>query len=221
LRIGTWNLDARWSADREAVLLDAECDVWLLTEVSPDAIATDGCIAGNHVSVSSGRMARDQFYAAVLSRKPLTPLEASHGAVAAAAINGHTFMSCVLPFPNCKAPPDNLWRGENFDEMARPVLDVIRRFGKADIVIWGGDFNQNIAGKYQWIGSSALRESIVGVIDELDQQIPTSQLPHTRIEDGYTIDQIAVPKCWEVLEACRISSCGLSDHDLYVVEVAG
>ena len=33
MRIGTWNLDGRWSPRHQHLLEDAECDVWLLTEV--------------------------------------------------------------------------------------------------------------------------------------------------------------------------------------------
>lgn len=33
MRIGTWNLAGRWSLAHQSFLEDAECDVWLLTEV--------------------------------------------------------------------------------------------------------------------------------------------------------------------------------------------
>ena len=32
MRIGTWNLEGKWSPDHEAVLLHLNCDVLLLTE---------------------------------------------------------------------------------------------------------------------------------------------------------------------------------------------
>ena len=34
MRIGTWNLAGRWSAHHAGLLLAADCDVWLLTEVN-------------------------------------------------------------------------------------------------------------------------------------------------------------------------------------------
>lgn len=32
MRIGTWNLEGRWTPDHAAVMADLKCDVWLLTE---------------------------------------------------------------------------------------------------------------------------------------------------------------------------------------------
>ena len=37
MRIGTWNLEGKWSPDHLALLEDPDCDVWLLTEVPPEA----------------------------------------------------------------------------------------------------------------------------------------------------------------------------------------
>ena len=34
VRIGTWNLAGRWSDEHRTLILTADCDVWLLTEVS-------------------------------------------------------------------------------------------------------------------------------------------------------------------------------------------
>ena len=34
VRIGTWNLAGRWSEHHAALLQEADCDVWLLTEVN-------------------------------------------------------------------------------------------------------------------------------------------------------------------------------------------
>jgi exonuclease III len=33
MRIGTWNVEGRWSAEHASLLLDADADIWLLTEV--------------------------------------------------------------------------------------------------------------------------------------------------------------------------------------------
>jgi hypothetical protein len=40
MRIGTWNLDGRWSADHGRFLTEEECDIWLLTEV-PAALSLE------------------------------------------------------------------------------------------------------------------------------------------------------------------------------------
>ena len=36
MRIGTWNLDGRWSLAHQAFMQEQMCDVWLLTEVPGD-----------------------------------------------------------------------------------------------------------------------------------------------------------------------------------------
>jgi hypothetical protein len=85
VRIGTWNLDARWSAEHRDLLLRERCAIWLLTEVHPKAR-----IAGYRCHLSKMTMARGQHYAAVLSDLPLDPLADPHAASAAAVIDGVT-----------------------------------------------------------------------------------------------------------------------------------
>jgi hypothetical protein len=36
MRIGTWNLDGRWSDEHAKFLQRQDCNVWLLTEVRTD-----------------------------------------------------------------------------------------------------------------------------------------------------------------------------------------
>ena len=36
VRVGTWNLEGRWSQDHRELLVAQECEVWLLTEVRDD-----------------------------------------------------------------------------------------------------------------------------------------------------------------------------------------
>ncbi len=54
MRIGTWNLDAKWSEEHQALLTNEHCDVWLLTEVSPRARWADAKIAGYYSHLSAG-----------------------------------------------------------------------------------------------------------------------------------------------------------------------
>lgn len=53
MRIGTWNLDARWDERHLALMVSQRCDVWLLAEVI-DRVAVPGF--ARHVTVDrSGR----------------------------------------------------------------------------------------------------------------------------------------------------------------------
>ena len=59
MRIGTWNLDAKWSARHCEFLESLQCDVLLLTEV-PIEVDLTGMV-DHH---SNQRMARDESWAA-------------------------------------------------------------------------------------------------------------------------------------------------------------
>lgn len=92
MRIGTWNLENRLMTDKHRkLLLDQECDVWLLTEVNrswADEAGTKILHFNSHLS--EGVMGRNQHWSAILSILPLTPLDAPHAASAAAIVNGVT-----------------------------------------------------------------------------------------------------------------------------------
>ncbi len=81
MRIGTWNLEGKWSLANEAFMVREECDVWLLTEVHPSA-SLPGC----HKHFSKLCMAPGQHYAAILSKSPIDKLPDPHPASAAAEI---------------------------------------------------------------------------------------------------------------------------------------
>ena len=75
MRIGTWNLAGRWSLAHQSLLGDAECDVWLLTEVPPAFSLPGGDLSRSEPMTATGRS-----WAAVWSRGgvgvdplPLTP----------------------------------------------------------------------------------------------------------------------------------------------------
>jgi len=223
MRIGTWNLDAKWSEEHQTLLTDEHCDVWLLTEVPPKARRPDAKIAGYYSHLSEGVMAPGQHWAAVLSRSPLTPyipLAGLHETSAAALVSGVTYCSTVLPWSGCTNHEPNPWVGSSLAEMARPAIECLKKaFPKANTV-WGGDWNQNLAGGWQHVGSAKMREVIESAISTLELQVVTADLPFQTSSSQNTIDHIAVPLQWNIRgKARRIPAAGLSSHDAYVIEV--
>ena len=97
MRIGTWNLENKWSDKHRDLLRSEGCDVWLLTEVNPQAVNREGTIADYYCHISEGSWC-GQHWAAVLSIEPLSPFRPDpHEASAAASVNGITYCSTVLP----------------------------------------------------------------------------------------------------------------------------
>ena len=123
MRIGTWNLDAKWSEAHQTLLTSQHCDVWLLTEVPPKARGNDEKIAGYYSHFSSGVMVPGQHWAAVLSMMPLTPLPDPHETSAAALVDGITYCSTILPWAGCTHHGPNPWVGSSLAEMARPAIE--------------------------------------------------------------------------------------------------
>jgi hypothetical protein len=58
MRIGTWNVDARWDRRHERLVTGQVCDVWLLTE-TPSTLV----VPGFRGRVTAGRMSRGQHWA--------------------------------------------------------------------------------------------------------------------------------------------------------------
>jgi hypothetical protein len=219
MRIGTWNLDARWSEAHRALLADARCDLWLLTEVNPKAMDSSATIAGYHCHLTTGVMARGQHWAAVLSRVPLSPLPDPHDASAAALVDGVTYCATILPWAGCTNPPPTPWVGATLEDMARPAIEGITKACPRSNTVWGGDWNQNLAGGWQSVGSAGMRRLVESAVSLLDLQVATAELPSQSGASQNTIDHLAVPLHWRVRSAARVSAAGLSDHDAYVVEV--
>jgi len=221
MRIGTWNLDAQWSKEHQTLLAREGCDVWLLTEVNPKARDTNATIAGYHAHFSTGVMARGQHWAAVLSQLPLTPLPDPHEASAAALVNRVTYCSTILPWAGCTTPPPTPWVGSSLEEMARPAIDRLKKVLPKSNTVWGGDWNQNLAGGWQHVGSAAMRKVVESAISLLELRVATAELPFQTGANQNTIDHIAVPLQWKIGSTFRISAVGLSDHDAYIIEVDG
>ena len=65
MRIGTWNLAGRWSDAHLALMVRADCDVWLLTEVN---VCTD--LPGYDLHLGANEMAPKRRWAGIASRRP-------------------------------------------------------------------------------------------------------------------------------------------------------
>jgi endonuclease/exonuclease/phosphatase family metal-dependent hydrolase len=208
-RIGTWNMAGRWSLGHGRFLHDLDADVLLLTEV-PRAMALDGYV----VHLSCARMAARRAWAAVLSRRPLSPCPDPHPASAMAEVDGIRYCSSILPWRSAGSRP--IWPGERHAEWTSRTVDALRESLRPPAV-WGGDFNHALTGR-EWSGSKAGRESIASLLQDLDLQTPTAHLGH-RLDGLLSIDHIAVPAAWHVREASRHDATGLSDHAGYLVEV--
>lgn len=219
MRIGTWNLDARWSKAHQILLESECCDVWLLTEVNPNARDANDKIAGYHTHLSSGVMARGQHWAAVLSQMPLTPLPDPHAASAAAIVNQITYCTTVLPWSGCTTPPPTPWVGITLEDMARPAIDGLKKVLPKSNTVWGGDWNQNLVGGWQHVGSAGMRKAVESALSLLKLKVATTDLPFQTGANQNTIDHIAVPFQWQVGSAVKISAIGLSDHDAYIIDV--
>lgn len=186
-RIGTWNLDARWTTRHEAALRDANCDVWRLTEVDTRVV-----LEGYEAARSQSTMQRGQHYAAVLSRAGLAALFAPHPASAAARVLGRTYCSSVLPWP--RVPPGEPWvEGTTRDKAAVAIEDIAAGLPVGSV--WGGDWNHPITGSDA--GFYRGRDLTLGAAERLDLQLPTANLP-ARTRPASSIDHIAVPREWSV-----------------------
>ena len=213
MRIGTWNLDGRWSVAHLTLMLDADCDVWLLTEVNERTT-----LPGHAVHLSATRMAPRRRWAAIASRLPMASGPDPHPASAQAQVGAMTYVSSVLPWRSCGSRPP--WRGKRHAERtAHAVDDLLLQMRAADHVVWGGDWNHALIGK-EHAGSAGGRAAITSALDELGLVVPTAELPH-RTNGLLSIDHVAVPKQLAG-EATRIvaekDGKRLSDHDAYVVD---
>ncbi len=217
MRIGTWNLNKQWSDRHLALLRGEECDVWLLTEVSPKAVNPEWKNADFYCHISKAKWC-EQHWAAVLSRQPLIPIPPDpHEASAAATVNGTTYWSTVLPWSGCNTHPPHPWVGETLETMQRAAIEALTSRLPRSNFVWGGDWNQNLAGGWEHVGTIDGQALLKGTLEAFRLQVATAELLHR--SGGHTIDHIAVPIEWSVTAACVVPAPGLSDHDAYVVEV--
>jgi len=217
-RIGTWNLDGKWSSEHRSILFAQRCDVWLLTEVSTEILDDDLVTSEYHIHHTSKLMLQGKYWSAILTAGELTPLPDPHPASAAALIDGIVYCSSILPWGTCGSEPDEPWTGSNLEEKTKTVTEQIEKSLQGKRAVWGGDWNQNLSGGWEHVGSQGMRNNINSVLNSLGLIAATRELPH-RIKGSHTIDHIAVPSGWTNVTAEHISALGLSDHDLYLIEV--
>lgn len=214
VRIGTWNLAGRWSEQHRDLMLEADCDVWLLTEVNERT-----CLPGYSVHLSQSLMAPRRRWAGIASRLLMASSPDPHPASAQVRVGSTTYVSSILPWKGCRSMPP--WTGESHADKTRNTIDdLLIHLRAADSLVWGGDWNHALTGK-EYAGSIGGRRAVVDVLEALGLQSATADLPHAT-EGLLTIDHVAVPAGLRAA-ASRIDVTHegkrLSDHDAYVVEV--
>ncbi len=223
MRIGTWNIANRpWNEHHRELLRKQKCNVWLLTEINPKVVSRDRTIEGFNCHLSRDVMECNQYWAAILSDQPLVPQDDPHPASAAAVVNGVTYCSSILPWRRgCGTRAFTV--GVELEEMQRGAIDSLANLlhGKSPLV-WGGDWNQNLVGEWENVGTLAGRTFLRSAVQSLNLQVPTDALLHMN-NVSHSIDHIAVPSGWRILAADRFEATHggqrLSDHDGYVIEV--
>lgn len=212
VRIGTWNLDGRWSDSHMRFLDAAGCDAWLLTEVEHRFELTYGEL------VRSGSMGPSKSYAAVWADGRVHEVPALHEASAAAAWGDVLLCSTVLPWRSCGSS----WPDVGPDIASKTVATLNRlRPGLASsgqALIWGGDWNNALWGANH-AGTAVGLAAIRTLSDDLNLQVPTAHQPHA-MTGLFSIDHVAVPAAWLVLDCQSIEAQErgkrLSDHDAYL-----
>ncbi|RYB94807.1 endonuclease/exonuclease/phosphatase family protein [Nocardioides oleivorans] len=213
MRIGTWNLAGRWSDHHATLLLDADCDVWLLTEVGERT-----SLPGYALHMSGSLMAQRRRWAGIASRLPMSSCPDPHPASASATIGTTTYVSSILPWKACGSRPP--WVGSrHVDKTAHAIDDLLVHLRAAPSLVWGGDWNHALSGR-EYAGSLGGRRALQSALAELDLDVPTADLPHV-IDGLLSIDHIAVARGSSAV-ATRIEASydgkRLSDHDAYVVK---
>jgi hypothetical protein len=210
VRVGTWNMAGRWGPDHNRFLHEANCDVWLLTEVS-ERVELDG--AHRHLSV--GLVTAKRRWAGILSRRPLSPLPDPHVASAAAAIDGTTYCSSILPWRS--SPGEPTWPGANHAQKTAHAVEQLVRALKGTDLVWGGDWNHSLQG-IEGAGSKGGRQHVLQAVETFGLVVPTATLPH-RLDKFRSIDHLAVGPHRVIAPVVQIDATGLSDHDAYVVDL--
>jgi hypothetical protein len=211
MQIGTWNMAGNWSDAHRAFLEHEECDVWLLTEVPLEAE-----ISGMTPYRTVATMQPHKAWAAVFSRVPPSEGNDPHRATASTLVDDVRFVSSVLPWRSCGVS----WPGASLAEKQAVALAQLEPIiDKA--TVWGGDWNQALEGR-DYVGTGAGRAAITELLDARQLSVPTKTLA-SATPGHQSIDHIAVPRAWHVVDAGRVSADAhgrrLSDHDAYVVSI--
>ena len=127
--------------------------------------------------------------------------------------SSRVFLGAALALLRHAAP----WTGSTPAEKTESAVASIASVAPT---VWGGDWNHAMSGR-EWSGSQQGRRSILEAVDRLEMQLPTADSPH-QIEGLLSIDHIAVPKSWSVLDVehhpARSDGARISDHDAYVID---
>ena len=137
MRIGTWNLAGRWSDDHRASA-QADCDVWLLTEVNERASLPGFAM---HLSARRWRLRRWAAFAAGC-RWPRAPTRTGPAQQRRSA-RRRTSARC------CRGERGSgpVWVGERHaDKTQNAVDDLLLRLRAAPSRVWGGDWNHALMG---------------------------------------------------------------------------
>lgn len=215
MKIGTWNLDGRWSANHQQFLKNEKCDIWLLTEV-PKRFALDG---GD--LFRSMPMTEEKSWAGVWSNHNAVASPSPHPAAAMAVRDGVIYCSCVLPWRSARP----WWPAEDTGDVAAMTAATLARLrtgllAAPGAVVWGGDWNHALHER-EVAGTNHGRVEIEKLRVELQLQVPTERLPHAK-HGLLSIDHIAIPAAWQVTKCRRVVAEAdgkrLSDHDAYIVD---
>jgi hypothetical protein len=124
--------------------------------------------------------------------------------------------SSVLPWRSCGG--ELPWVGA--DQASRTTA-AVTAIEAANPVIWGGDWNHELAGRI-YAGSVDGRARILQALDILGLDVATARAPH-RLPEATSIAHVGVPVFWSVDSLERVSAVvggiELSDHDAYVVDI--
>lgn len=234
MRIGTWNLENHQDAKRlglqRATILDAHCDIFVLTEVS---LAFDVGPGGSRSTVLLERDDTSWVAAVGDSVMPMDdPCFTTVSSVvvqAEAGDEGLIVVGSVLPWKTAASQAPELRRGdETYIQMFERTLnshgDVVHHLQLAHrdaIVIWAGDFNQSLSGSNAGASNTA-RALLSAKLEELGLVAWNEHAAHAnpRIK---AIDLICGPASRSVLSVERIDpfrdGIQMSDHAGYIVEI--
>jgi hypothetical protein len=211
VRIGTWNLDGKWSSEHERLVMDAACDVWLLTEV-PEHTA----IPDYHGHLTRSEMLTGKRWAGIFSRALLSPMPDPHFASALAQVGELTFCCSILPWRSAVEPP---WLGSSQGERTANAVTALVEALPRTRLVWGGDWNHALVGS-ETTGCAPGQRVILAALNTLGLSVPTRGLPGRR-EHQLTIDHLAVADPSMVVSVERYPAQErLSDHDSYVIQIA-
>lgn len=209
--IGTWNLAGRWSMDHARVIEDADCDIWLLTDV-PARVS----VGGYHQHLSAARHGEATHWSGVLSRLAAETVRHDSPTATVLSIADIAIVSTVLPWP--EPHEDEPWEGDSHAERYAAALAETGELLRGHIPIWGGTWNQPLMGNI--IGySRQAQEALEAFLVAHELQVPTRDLLGRQRQ--YTTDHVAVPVSWTVIASGKVEvDPSLSPYDLFCVEAA-